>query len=280
LAFAVIVALYWPFGAAWVRLGDVEAADRRMPLAIAMADEAGRLLRTRFRARIPIELKSDRSPVSEADVEVEAALASMVEAGAPGDGFRGEESAPRNADARCVWVVDPIDGTRAFLAGLPTFVTLIALLVDDRPVLGVIDQPITGDRWIGCVGKPTTHGGRAVRTRACPDLAHALLGATDPSLLDIRSRDAFGRLAGATRTRVTGGDGLLYGLLASGHIDVVCESPLALHDWAAVVPVVTGAGGWIGDWGGAPLTPRSDGRVLAVGDPSLTAPALAALEGT
>jgi len=255
-------------------MGDL---DKRLELAIDLVDHAGRLLRPRFRAPIAIETKADLSPVSEADREVELAMRALVERSAPGDGFIGEEFDPVRPDGDYVWVVDPIDGTRAFLAGLPTFVILVALLRGGVPVLGIIDQPVTGDRWVGAVGRPTTFGGRAARTRTCSALSNALLACTDPFLLPPSAAEPFARLAGAARTRVTGGDGLLFGLLASGHVDVVCEAGLGLHDFAALGPIVVGAGGWIGDWRGAPLARDSEGLVLATGDPNLAAEARARL---
>lgn len=246
-------------------------------MALEMADLAGRLLRPRFRSPVAIETKADLSPVSEADREVETALRSLVQVQFPEDGFIGEELDPLRPGASYLWVVDPIDGTRAFLAGLGTFVTLIALLRDGVPVLGIIDQPTGGDRWVGVEGRETLHGQSPARTRPCGSLSAALLGSTDPSLLAPAAGAAFRRLAGATRTRVVGGDGLLYGLLASGHVDVVCEADLGLHDFAALHPIVAGAGGWIGDWSGQPLDLESDGRVLAVGDRRLLPAALGLL---
>ena len=251
--------------------------DRRLPLALEMADLAGRLLRPRFRRPVAIETKADLSPVSEADREVETALRSLVEVECPGDGFIGEEFDALRPGATYVWVVDPIDGTRAFLAGMGTFVTLIALLRDGVPVLGIIDQPTGGDRWVGVEGRQTTHGAALARTRPCSSLSASMLGCTDPSLMAPAAAAAFQRVAGATQSRVVGGDGLLYGLLASGHLDVVCEASLGLHDFAALHPVVAGAGGWIGDWSGQPLTKDSDGRVLAVGDRRLLPAALGLL---
>jgi len=160
-------------------------------------------------------------------------------------------------------VLDPVDGTRAFIAGRPIFGTLIALLVGGRPVLGVIDQPISGERWVGGAGIPTLFNGVPAKTRSCSALSRALFATTAPWLC--RKFDALHRATGDT---VLGGDCYNYALLASGHVDLVVEDGLKLHDWAALLPVIEGAGGRLTDWSGAALSQGSS-RVMAVGDPAL-----------
>ncbi|HYZ47988.1 MAG TPA: inositol monophosphatase family protein, partial [Sphingomonas sp.] len=156
------------------------------------------------------------------------------------------------------------DGTRAFIGGRPTFGTLIALLVGGRPVLGVIDQPVAGERWIGAAGMPTLLNGAPAKTRRCADLSAALFATTAPWFCG-----PFAALREASGDTLLGGDCYNYALLASGHLDLVVEDGLKLHDFAALVPVVEGAGGRMTDWSGAPLGPHSDGRVVAAGDPAL-----------
>ena len=148
------------------------------------------------------------------------------------------------------------------------FGTLIALVVDGFPVLGIIDQPIAGERWVGATGRPTTLNGAAVRTRACRSLADATIATTGPHYFSQHEGDHFMQLAAKTdyRRMVMGGDCYNYAMLASGHLDIVCEANLKLHDWAALVPVVEGAGGVMADWNGDPLHAGSDGHVLALGD--------------
>lgn len=248
-------------------INPVSAED--IALAHALADAAGAVIRPYFRARVPVETKSDASPVTLADRAAEAAMRQLVEAALPGDGIIGEEYGAVRESARRQWVFDPIDGTRGFIAGRPLFGTLIALLDDGVPVLGIVDQCIARDRWTGVNGQPTTLNGTAVRTRACPTLAAAHLATTSPYLFDSAGRAAFERLRGATRDTLLGGDCHNYALLATGCLDLVVEAGLKLYDWAAMVPVVTGAGGVMCDWGGAPLTMASDGRVIAVGDATL-----------
>ena len=182
----------------------------------------------------------------------------------PADGVIGEEYGDDRAEAARVWVLDPIDGTRAFIGGRPIFGTLIALLEAGRPVLGVIDQPVSGERWIGTAGRPTLMNGTPVRTRRCESLSAALFATTAPWLCS-----RFDALRAAAGDTLLGGDCYNYALLASGHADLVVEDGLKLHDFAALLPVIEGAGGRMTDWSGATLGADSQGDVVAVGDPAL-----------
>ena len=227
------------------------------------------------------DLKADQSPVTLADRAAEQAMRAVLAASYPDHGIAGEEFGTDRADAPFRWVLDPIDGTRAFLTGRPIFATLIALLDHGTPVLGLIDKPVTGERWIGVAGRPTRFRGPwggIAGTRPCPSLDAAELSATSPEMLGVH-RPAWDRLAQAARRVTWGGDAYAYGLLALGQIDIVAEADLKPWDWAALVPVIAGAGGRITDWSGAPLRADGDGRVLAVGDPALLAPAVALLSG-
>lgn len=235
-----------------------------------LADAAGEVIRPHFRSRIAIETKVDASPVTLADQAAETTIRTLLAQHRPHDGVIGEEHADTNATARRLWVIDPIDGTRAFITGRPLFGTLIALLVDGTPELGIIDQCIIHDRWIGARGHPTTLNGQPVTTRPCPRLAHARIGTTSPHAFNTADLAAFTRVQQASLDTLYGGDCHNYGLVAAGHLDAVVEASLKLHDWAALVPIIEGAGGQITDWQGHPLTQTSDGRVIAVGDPALT----------
>ncbi len=243
--------------------------DADIALAQRLADAAGQAIRPYFRARYEIETKADASPVTQADRAAEAAMRAILAAERPGDGIVGEEFGNERAEAERVWVLDPIDGTRSFIAGRPIFGTLIALIEGDAPVLGVIDQPISGERWAGATGQPTTLGGKPVRTRACAALDRAHLATTGPGLFAPPERARFERLAAASRDVLWGGDCYNYGLLAAGHLDLVVESGLKLFDFAALVPIVEGAGGAMRDWQGRPLGRDSAGDVIAAGDPGL-----------
>ena len=198
----------------------------------------------------------------------------------PAHGILGEEFGLDRPDAALRWVLDPIDGTRAFITGRPTFGILIALLENGQPILGVIDQPVTGERWIGAIGQETEFrgplGGRS-GCRPCASLADAELSCTSPEMLEGADMPRWRRLAAKVRRNYWGGDCYAYGLLALGQIDIVAESDMKVWDWAPLVAVVEGAGGRVTDWNGAPLHPDGDGRVLAVGDPALLPLAVAEL---
>jgi len=178
-------------------------------------------------------------------------------------------------------VLDPIDGTRAFITGRPSFATLIALFWRGKPVLGIIDQPLTRERWIGVEGETTRFESSMlpgiIGTRSCPKLGAAELSCTSPDMLIPPFDARFAALKAATRRTSWGGDAYGYGLLALGQIDVIAECTMKPWDWAALVPVVTGAGGVMTDWQGAPLTLESDGTVLACGDKVLLSQAIASL---
>ncbi len=233
-----------------------------------LADAAGAAIRPYFRAPHGLETKADASPVTLADREAEAAMRRLIEARFPEDAIIGEEYGVREGSSGRAWVLDPIDGTRAFITGRPIFGTLIALVAEGWPVLGVIDQPILGERWLGSIGRPTTLNGKPAATRACRELKDALLATTSPALFGDDQLHAFEHLDGAVRSTVLGGDCYNYACVASGWLDVVVESGLKIHDFAALVPVVEGAGGRMCDWQGDPLTADSIGEVIAAGDPA------------
>ncbi len=239
-------------------------------LANRLADAAGVAIRPYWRGNIGLESKGDASPVTLADRAAEEAMRRILTAEASRDGIQGEEFGIEREGARRRWVLDPIDGTTSFVAGRPIFGTLIALLEGGFPVLGVIDQPILRERWVGAMGRGTTFNGAEVRTRPCRALADALLASTSPSLFDDHAAEHFMALAEKTahRRMIWGGDCYNYALLASGQIDLVCEAGLKLHDFAALVPVVEGAGGTMADWNGEPLHAGSEGHVISLGDPA------------
>ena len=248
--------------------------------AHAAADAAGAVIRPYFRVGLAADRKPDASPVTIADREAEQAMRMLIHERHPGHAVLGEEfGATGPAGSTWQWVLDPIDGTRAFVTGRPTFGTLIALLQDGVPVLGMIDQPVTGERWVGVAGQATTFRGpfggvAGARPRA--RLADAELSATSPAMMgDAWPR--WQRLSAAAARTSWGGDCYAYGLLALGQIDIVAERDLKIWDWAALVPVVEGAGGRMVDWAGRPLVPGCAGDAIAVGDPALLPAALTCL---
>lgn len=241
--------------------------DDDIALAHRLAAAAGAVIRPHFRALRAVETKADASPVTVADRAAEAAIREILGRERPGDGIIGEEYGEENASAPRVWVIDPIDGTRAFIAGRPLFGTLIALMVEGVPVLGIIDQCIAGDRWVGSAGSATKLNGIAHGSRVCGQVRAMHLGTTSPYLFgdDVA---AFHRVREAVGDTIYGGDNHNYAMIAIGCLDLVVEAGLKVYDWAALVPVVEGAGGAITDWAGNPLKRGSDGRVVAVGDPA------------
>lgn len=252
--------------------------SRDIALAHRLAEAAGAAIRPHFRT-VTAERKEDESPVTLADRAAEAAMRALIEAERAADGIIGEEYGAVRPDAARQWVLDPIDGTAGFLAGRPIFGTLIALLVDGWPVLGLIDQPILKERWIGATGQPTLLNGKPAHCRPCRELSDATLATTGPHYFDDHQGGHFMALAAKTdhRRMVMGGDCYNYAMLASGQIDIVCEANMQLYDWAALVPVVEGAGGTIADWNGDPLHADSDGHVLALGDPARLEDVMAAI---
>jgi len=239
-----------------------------LALAHHLADAAADAIRPFFRARYDTDFKSDASPVTEADRAAETAIRDILERERPHDGIIGEEYGASRPDAERVWIIDPIDGTRSFIAGRPIFGSLIGLTQAGWPVVGIIDQPITRERWAGVTGRPTTFNGKPVRARACRSLADAILASTGPQYFPGCTGEHFSLLARDCRDTVWGGDCYNYALIASGHVDIVVEAGLKFHDIAALVPVVEGAGGRMCDWNGEPLTDASDGKVIALGDPA------------
>jgi len=255
-------------------------AAAHLALAETLADAARAVIRRYFRQQLVVDDKSDLSPVTIADREAEAVMRRLIEAHFPEHGILGEEHGSLRAEAEHLWVLDPIDGTKSFISGVPLFGTLIALLHGGRPVLGIIDQPILGERWIGAAGRPTTFNGAAVHTRPCPALARATLFSTAPdSMFTGADATGFARLRAAVKLARTGADCYAYGLLASGFIDLVVEGQLKPYDHCAVVPVVEGASGAMTDWQGHALGLASDGRVIACGNPALAVEARRLLSG-
>jgi inositol-phosphate phosphatase / L-galactose 1-phosphate phosphatase / histidinol-phosphatase len=237
-----------------------------LEFALRLADAAGAVVRRYYRAGLAIESKADASPVTIADREAEQVLRALIRAACPDHGIEGEEFPGERLDAEFVWRLDPIDGTKSFVVGRPLFGTLIALTRAGRPVLGVIDQCILGERWVGVAGQGSTWNGQPIRVRACPALEQAVLSVTSPQMFTAGQRAAMARLEQAVRFPVYGGDCYAYGLLAMGSLDLIVEADLDVHDFMALVPVIEGAGGLVTDWQGAPLSATSDGRIVAAGD--------------
>ena len=238
-------------------------------LANNLADAARPIAQRYFRTPVTVDDKADQSPVTIADREAETAMRALLTKHVPQHGVFGEEHGAVRTDAEYVWVLDPIDGTKAFITGLPIFGTLIALLHRGVPVLGIIDQPISKERWIGVEGQRSTLNGQPIKVRACPSLDKAYMYSTAPQMFGGAHAKRHEALAEKVKLFRWGGDCYAYGLLASGHVDLVVENGLKLYDYAALVAVIKGAGGTITDWHGKDLDMHSDGSVIAAGDAAM-----------
>ena len=253
--------------------------DAFLAFALSLADAAGDVIRPYFRKPLAIRDKADLTPVTAADRVAEETMRALIEERFPEHGILGEEFGRVREDAEFVWSLDPIDGTKSFISGVPLFGTLIALTRGGRSILGVIDQPILRERWVGAVGRPTTLNGAAIRCRACPVLAAATLFATTPDMFKGEDAASFARVSAAVKLTRFGADCYAYGLVATGFVDLVLEASLEPYDFCAMVPIVEGAGGVATDWRGANLDLASDGRILIAGDRRAHEAALALLCG-
>ena len=223
-----------------------------------------------FRTALSVEDKGRHGsfdPVTAADHAAETAMRALIRRTFPGHGIIGEEYGDERPDAEYVWVLDPIDGTKSFISGMPAWGTLIALLRSGQPVFGMMNQPFTRERFSGDGRKahyrgPT--GTRDLRVRACAALSEAVLFTTSPRLMNAGDRETFGRVEQAVRLSRYGGDCYAYCMVAAGHVDLVIETELKPHDVLPLVPIITGAGGMITTWEGG--LPHAGGRIIAAGD--------------
>lgn len=252
---------------------SLSAAERKEfeAFAIGIVANARALSLPRFRRPVDVTLKGDMSPVTAVDRGVESMVRERIELAWPTHGLLGEEYGATRVDAEFVWSIDPIDGTRSFISGWPLWGTLLALLRNGRPVLGVLDMPALDERWVGHVGVGTLMNDQPCRTSTCERLEAATLYTTTPDMFSPEEWARFDRTSRAAYTRRFGGDCYGYGMLASGHIDAVIEANLMPYDYLAIAPVVQAAGGVITDWEGRELGLDSGGRVVAAATPALHA---------
>eukprot|EP00178_Gracilaria_changii_P014343 TRINITY_DN40482_c0_g1_i1.p1 TRINITY_DN40482_c0_g1~~TRINITY_DN40482_c0_g1_i1.p1 ORF type:complete len:676 (-),score=103.09 TRINITY_DN40482_c0_g1_i1:3746-5773(-) len=249
---------------------QVTSASSKVPseildTAVRAADIAGAIIRKYFRKPIEICFKQDESPVTKADKEVESAVRALISETFPKHGIIGEEHGSDFTQlvSEYQWIIDPIDGTKAFMTGRPTFATLIAVARHGVPLLGIIDQPISQERWIGVADEQTTLNGVPVRVREPPVLSECVMQATTPDMFVGWDGVLFRKLSAQAKGVVYGSDCYAYAMLASGFADLVVEADLKVWDFMALVPVVTGAGGFMGGWNGLSLSVESEGRVIA-----------------
>ena len=250
---------------------DQTEFDELKSFAEELANAAQQAILPYFRKQIPISEKSTDSPsgqpVTDADLKAETAMRKLISRRYPDHGIMGEEFEDINPGADLSWVLDPIDGTRAFIAGLPVFGTLIGLGHKGKPLLGVLDQPILKARIIG-TGSITTLNGKKIRTRKCLSLADAVYATTDPRMMAGSTQQAiFQKLMRLTRVTQFGGNCYAYGMLAAGSIDIIVENDLKPWDTFALIPIIQGAGGIITSWSGESAT--NSPHVLACGEKQL-----------
>jgi|SRR6185437_6009190 len=251
--------------------------DELFIFALQLADAAAIISRRYFRQNLVIDIKSGNFPVTKVDLEIEATLRQMIKAKYPDHTIIGEEYATVSGiSGEYTWVIDPIDGTVAYTTGKPTFTTLIALTKNDKPLLGIIDQPISGERFIGITdvgaymslrglrGKPwQSLPYQPIHSSQITDITNSRLNATTPDMFTVDEFIKFNCLKSKIRVCSWGGDAYAYAMLASGHIDLIMESQLQYYDVAALMPLITASGGVITTWDGEPITPDFKGQCLA-----------------
>ncbi len=257
-------------------VSDAPDLTRELALALRLADAARPIAMAHFRSRMAIDIKADHSPVTIADRAIETEMRRLIQSQFPGHAILGEEFGTTRGSGY-TWVLDPIDGTKSFITGIPQFGTLIALLQGELPVLGIVDIPATGERWLGQHGKPSLFNRAVAKTSDCRSIGTARVCTTSPDMFDADGWQRYDVLSRRAAFRRFGGDCYIYGLLASGHCDLVIEMGLQPYDYLAMVPVIEGAGGKISDWRGNALGLHSDGHVIAAATEELWREALEAL---
>lgn len=251
--------------------------DDLLATAMAVSEAARPIPLGYFRKPMEITDKADLSPVTLADRETERVMREVLAARVPEHGILGEEHGQERLDHRFVWVLDPIDGTRSFITGMPLFNNLVALVDNGTAVIGVVDTPAIGERYHGVVGRGAWFNGQPITTSGCTSLAEAAVYRAGHAPKDAAHAAPFARFADQGRVNRYGYDAYAYALLASGHVDLMLETDLEPYDYLALVPLVEAAGGKITDWAGQPLGLASTGEVLAAATPELHSQALALL---
>lgn len=250
-----------------------------LAFAEALADQSRAMLLKASATDPDIEIKPDASYVTSTDKAVETALRAMIEAEYPDHGILGEEFENKNTDAEFVWVLDPIDGTAAFVAGIPVFGSLIGLAWNGAPYVGVIEQPMTQDRWVGVAETMALFNGTPIQTRACASIETALTTCSNADFMNDTDRAKFDLVRRRAQYVQYGGSCYAYGVLASGRTDLALDGGLDAFDIYAPAAVITGAGGYVTDWNGDPLSFDMRGNVLAAGDKSRLDEVLSILQG-
>jgi myo-inositol-1(or 4)-monophosphatase len=248
-----------------------------------LATVSGEAILPFFRTSLGVENKGGPGtfdPVTAADRAAETSMRTLIRESFPGHGIVGEEFGSERTNAEYVWVIDPIDGTKSFICGLPAWGTLIALTRTGEPVYGMMHQPFTRERFTGDGATARYRGpagDRTLRVRRCAALSEAILTTTSPMLMKEPDRRTFAKVEAAVRLSRYGGDCYGYCMLAAGHVDLVIESELKPYDILPLIPIIAGAGGIVTAWDGG--SPKAGGRIIAAGDRRVHAEAMKVLNG-
>ena len=237
--------------------------DEYLNFANLLADESEKIIFNYFRKKIDIKNKEDNSPVTIADQKVELRIRELINSKFPSHGILGEEYESFKIDSEFVWVIDPIDGTRSFIAGHKDFGTLIALLYKNKPVIGIINCPAHKERWIGIENQQTTLNNKLISTSSIKNIEESYMFTSGIYFDEPILRNGFEKIKNKSRYYRLGGDCYMYGMLASGLIDVVIEDTLKPHDYMALINVIEGAGGKVSDKFGNDININSDGSLVA-----------------
>ena len=237
--------------------------DEFADFSIHLADESEKIIKKYFRTSLDVDSKEDQSPVTIADKEVELKIREIIKTHYPEHGILGEEFDQTNIESEYIWVIDPIDGTRSFIAGHKDFGTLIALVYNNKPIVGIINCPMHNERWVGIINKETTMNNKVVKTSKTNVINESYFCTSGLYLEDDHFKKSCDKIINKSKYYRLGGDCYMYGMIASGLIEIVLEDTLKTHDYMALIPVIEGAGGVVTDKYGSPVTINSDGSIVA-----------------
>lgn len=249
----------------------------RLATALEITGVASEIALSHFNSTLTIATKDDASPVTIADQETERCIRDQLQKHFPEDGVFGEEYGVLGLDREAIWVVDPIDGTRSFIAGVPLFGMLMAMVHEAVPVIGICRLPALGQVYAAARGLGAKRDGEPIFTSDTVDLSEAMLFINEGEKIYAEEPAVFDRLSKAGKLRRLSYDCQPHALVAAGQIDAVVDYDLKPYDYLAMVPIIEEAGGVITDWAGAPLDFNSDGRVVSAATPQLHAQILALL---
>ena len=234
-----------------------------------LADESEKIIKKYFRTSLNVDNKEDKTPVTIADKEVELKIREIIKNNYPEHGILGEEFDQTNIESEYIWVIDPIDGTRSFIAGHKDFGTLIALVYKKKPLIGIINCPMHNERWVGIIDKETKMNNKIVKTSNTTLINESYFCTSGLYLEDDHFKKSCDKIINKTKYYRLGGDCYMYGMIASGLIDIVLEDTLKVHDYMALIPVIEGAGGVVTDKYGSPVNINSEGSIVASANKSL-----------